>query len=150
MFVRCLLTTLNGPNAYIRNNTGRRSEILPNSAENSQTCCLIITLCCLSTRKDLNHLLTTPTIPKSFPRMFIIRIWLIVSKAALKSSSMKKVISWLSMLARISLCTLTSAVSVEWCFLEDDWLSGRRWLVVQYSINWSITAFSKVQQQTDR
>ena len=37
MFVRCLLTTLIGPDAYIRNNTASRSEVLPNSAENSQT-----------------------------------------------------------------------------------------------------------------
>ena len=37
MFVRCLLTTLIGPGVYIRNNTGPRSEVLPNSAENSQT-----------------------------------------------------------------------------------------------------------------
>ena len=65
-------------------------------------------------------------------------MWLIVSKAALRLSSMKKVIPWLSMLARISLRTLTSAVSVEWCFLKDDYLSGKRRLVIQYSINWLV------------
>ena len=37
MFVRCLLTTLIGPDAYIRNNTGPRSEVLLNSADNRQT-----------------------------------------------------------------------------------------------------------------
>ena len=37
MFVRCLLTTLIGPDAYIRNSTGPRSEVLSKSAENSET-----------------------------------------------------------------------------------------------------------------
>ena len=62
---------------------------------------LAFVICCLLSREDPKYLLTTLTIPKSFSRMFIIRVWLIVSKAVL----------------RISLYTLTSAVSVEWCFL---------------------------------
>ena len=75
---------------------------------------LMETHCPLLAKYDLNHSKAIPHIPNSSFRRVSRKLWLTLSKAALRSSMTNKVISWLFIFMRISFLTLTRAVSILW------------------------------------
>jgi len=70
--------------------------------------------------------------------------WSIVSNAALKSNSTSTADLPESRVSKISFRTLTSAVSVEWFFLNPDWNISKILFLSKKLCSWVKTIFSKI------
>ena len=84
----------------------------------------IQTACVRPVRYEQNHSSAVPEIPILCQNWWRSVLWLMVSKAALRSNRTRMTPCLLSMCVRMSFCTLTKAVSVEWYFLYADCITS--------------------------
>ena len=77
-------------------------------------------------------------------------VWSTVSNAADKSRRMRREGEPLSAAMRMSLVTLTSAVSVLWAERKPDWNFSDRLLMLRWCCNWAATTFSNTLERNGR
>ena len=102
----------------------------------------IITQCWHSVRYDSSHYNAAPLIPYLCCNLCSKILWLTMLKAADKSSRTRQLTLPSSKFCRISLLTLSSAISVVWCFLYANWIISFRPLLSMWSTSCSATPFS--------
>ena len=108
------------------------------------------TACVRPVRYERNHSSAVPEIPILCRSWWRSVLWSMVSKAALRSSRTRMTPCLLSMCVRMSFCTLTKAVSVEWYFLYADCITSWRLWLSMWERSLLATSFSRILDKYDR